>query len=228
MSPSHAEIRPVEELLEGQHLDLKAANEIEMPYLGWILVDLRIGTKSLGVPMLVYPGSMKSPLIGYNVIEHLMGNCQKGSKISTLVQAIPGKKKQDVEALVRLIEAGMDEDTVDVQTSNLYTLIPPREWRDVECITKCQLNHQRVMGGTEGVFVPTPATSVPEGLLIPETVVKMPQRRRVMLPVFNSTNHDIQLPRRTLSETLSHSGTLVRWLMADTQTRPPYMEIVCL
>ncbi|PIK55827.1 hypothetical protein BSL78_07256 [Apostichopus japonicus] len=173
----HAEIRPVEELLEGQHLDLKAANEIEMPYLGWILVDLRIGTKSLGVPMLVYPGSMKSPLIGYNVIEHLMGNCQKGSKISTLVQAIPGKKKQDVEALVRLIEAGMDEDTVDVQTSNLYTLIPPREWRDVECITKCQLNHQRVMGGTEGVFVPTPATSVPEGLLIPETVVKMPQRR---------------------------------------------------
>ncbi|PIK50560.1 hypothetical protein BSL78_12567 [Apostichopus japonicus] len=96
----HAEIRPVEELLEGQHLDLKAANEIEMPYLGWILVDLRIGTKSLGVPMLVYPGSMKSPLIGYNVIEHLMGNCQKGSKISTLVQAIPGKKKQDVEALV--------------------------------------------------------------------------------------------------------------------------------
>ncbi|PIK43416.1 hypothetical protein BSL78_19747 [Apostichopus japonicus] len=194
---SHAEIRPVEELLEGQHLDLKAANEIEMPYLGWILVDLRIGTKSLRVPMLVYPGSMKSPLIGYNVIKHIMGNCQKGSKICTLVQAIPGKRKQDVEALVRLIEAGMDEDTVDVQNPNLYTLIPPREWIDVECITKCQLNHQRVKGETEGVFVPTPATSVPEGLLIPETVFKMPQRRCV-IPVFNSTNHDIQLPRRTV------------------------------
>ncbi|PIK37585.1 hypothetical protein BSL78_25582 [Apostichopus japonicus] len=192
-----------------------------MPYLGWILVDLRIGTKSLGVPMLVYPGSMKSPLIGYNVIEHLMGNCQKGSKISTLVQAIPGKKKQDVEALVRLIEAGMDEDTVDVQTSNLYTLIPPREWRDVECITKCQLNHQRVMGGTEGVFVPTPATSVPEGLLIPETVVKMPQRRRVMLPVFNSTNHDIQLPRRTVIgniEPFRYIGKVANGRHADEAT----------
>ncbi|PIK58456.1 hypothetical protein BSL78_04677 [Apostichopus japonicus] len=56
--------RPVGELLDGLTLDLKEANDLDVPYSGWVEVSLKLGTKDSGlqpltVPMLVCPGERR-------------------------------------------------------------------------------------------------------------------------------------------------------------------------
>ncbi|PIK50185.1 hypothetical protein BSL78_12936 [Apostichopus japonicus] len=99
-------VRPVEELLDGLHLDLTATNGIEVPYDGWVAVSLKVGTiGEIEVPMLVYSGDMDNPLVGYNVIAHIL-NGTGGSEFSEndLHSAFPGKGKSTLTAMVKVVK----------------------------------------------------------------------------------------------------------------------------
>lgn len=63
----HTVIRQIAELLESDTLTVLAANDMTIPYDGWIKVSfqLDIDKNKLQVPILV----SSDPIIGYNVIE---------------------------------------------------------------------------------------------------------------------------------------------------------------
>ena len=78
----HILLRGMDELLgEDQTLVGKAANQTPIPFAGWVELKFKLGSNKdqqpeLLVPVLVSnePGVAEPPIIGYNVIEHLVMN----------------------------------------------------------------------------------------------------------------------------------------------------------
>lgn len=73
---------------------LSAVNGTEMPYLGWVEITFRLApeinqTKELIIPVLVMKGGhLSHPIIGFNVIEHILANTEK-----TVKKASPSLKR---------------------------------------------------------------------------------------------------------------------------------------
>jgi hypothetical protein len=66
-------IRDVGDLLDGD-LNLTSAKRSNIPYRGWVELELQIGDSEhiLSVPFLVTNEKVGVPLVGFNVIEHLI------------------------------------------------------------------------------------------------------------------------------------------------------------
>lgn len=80
-------IRNIESLFEdGTELDVKTANGSCMPYEGFVVVEFKLETSSVGqtilVPMLVTKETLDYPIIGYNVIEELVKKDEVSDQIA--------------------------------------------------------------------------------------------------------------------------------------------------
>lgn len=66
-------LQVVEDLIE-RELKVAAANQAEMPYIGWIQIELQLTAKSptISVPFLVSTDDLREPIIGSNVIGEVM------------------------------------------------------------------------------------------------------------------------------------------------------------
>ena len=68
----------MDELLNDQGLDLKAANGTEIPYEGWIEVSFKLATSDdkhgMSVPFLISMDVLDHPIVGYNVIKRIVKN----------------------------------------------------------------------------------------------------------------------------------------------------------
>lgn len=94
----HTTVRPLSELLGSDILLEVAANQTEIPFMGWVEVEFRLGkgsamTKPLLVPILVSsdPHVAAEPIIGYNVIEEITGESSQTAKTDTIhtVSSLP-------------------------------------------------------------------------------------------------------------------------------------------
>ena len=99
--------RPVSELFDGYTLNLTGANDIEIPYIGWVEVNLKFGDENselqpLTVPMLVAPSKREIPVTGMNVIPHVIKETSKTGKslVPSLKKLLPGKNEKAIRAII--------------------------------------------------------------------------------------------------------------------------------
>lgn len=189
---SDVEIKPIEELLDGEHIELKAANGLEMPYEGWILVTFRVGSSdTIYLPMLVYPHGMANPLIGYNAISQVVDNHAE-TAVGDFLESFPGKGRRAVLSLIQVMKG---RETWSMRSPAQHLVVEGGHSRKI----KQRLKVGRVRDPVTCVFESDPLTMLPEGLEIPPTLMSIPKgyNPTVEIMVHNTTQRQIVIPRRT-------------------------------
>ena len=116
----------VSEFLEGDTLNLCAANNTDVDVEGIMVLKTKIGSSiSIKVPFLLTKDELRQPIIGYNVIEYL----SKEDKEE--VQKSLGENMKNAVAAVNLIRR--HEGNKDVKSTQ-KTIIPPH----ARCRIKCK------------------------------------------------------------------------------------------
>lgn len=204
----HIKLRSTSELLgEVESLVGKAANQTPIPFAGWVELKFKLGSNQcphteLLVPVLVSneAGVAEPPIIGYNVIEHLVKNGMEHHLeiTQTIVRnafSIVNCKKADV--LIHIVKSSdFNSQEGLVKVARLKTVIPAGQTREV----KCSVRTGPLSSKQEVIFEPEEFPKGTEGLIIPETVVCLQKGNRsvVTIPVTNESHHDITLTPRTV------------------------------
>uniref|UniRef100_A0A8C5PSX6 ribonuclease H n=1 Tax=Leptobrachium leishanense TaxID=445787 RepID=A0A8C5PSX6_9ANUR len=211
----HTTIRPIEELLGPGTLTGLAANQTEIPFLGWIEVRFQLvgesaSVETLTVPILVSedPQVAENPIIGFNVIEELISQEKRVAETSaSVIQmmsrafSVTAKTAETMLGLMHTSATSYDEGIVRtgqkkiVLPANQTTFIHARAHVGVQ--TKDQ----------EMIFVPSELCPLPEGVIISEVVVDVCKGSPIYvpIPIGNTTKHDITLDQRCL---LGHLQTV--------------------
>ena len=129
----NCEILTVEQFLEGDNLHLYAANNTKVDIEGIAMVKFGLGPVEIPVPFLITREKLESPIIGYNLIKHLV-QMEIKELPSLLKDSIPILSESKAEAVISLIHTdNLDEH--EVVTSN-PTVIPANSKCRVKCKTK--------------------------------------------------------------------------------------------
>ena len=128
-------IVPVMQFLEGEHLTIRAANKSEIPFDGVVVLRFSLGDEHDGflVPALVSSQPISEPIIGYNVIEHLVlnGTDEEHEKLKSCLK---GANISNVDPLIALIQkqAAEPDFLVDIKTSEAVK-IPAGFKKQIRC-----------------------------------------------------------------------------------------------
>ena len=130
-------VNKIEDLLDpGASLELKTANGTTLPYLGWISVRCEFKGNSNGVgvidlPMLATASNIDNLIIGYNVLQELIGKCNSGSETdeisSILGSSLPQKIAGNLNAIINCIRKQRDPYLSTVKTLKRDVTIPARK-----------------------------------------------------------------------------------------------------
>ena len=202
----HSTVRPLSELLGSDILLGVAANQTEIPFMGWVEVEFRLGkesalTKPLLVPILVSsdPHVAAEPIIGYNVIEEITGEGSKTTKtetIHTVCQAFQITVKT-AQAVLQLIHAPVSEEDVGIIHTGKRTLTLGAEQVTTVYVN---VNTGAQYQGQDLLLVPSEEPTLPEGVVIEEGLVRVPSNRSgyVPVPIANTNKHSVTLAQRTV------------------------------
>ena len=143
---------PVMQFLEGEKLTIRAANKSEIPFDGVAILRFSLGDEHDGflVPVLVSSQPISEPIIGYNVIEHLV---LKGTdeERAELKSCLKGANLTNIDPLIALIQkqAAEPDFLVDVKSSEAVK-VPASFKRRIHCRAKALGNNME-----QTVFFPT-------------------------------------------------------------------------
>lgn len=137
-------LKNVNELIDPNiPLHLEAANGTDMPYVGWLEVPFKLFTNDseLLIPVLVLKGNQqRCPIIGFNVIEHLVldslkGGTDSGEKdklLRAVKLAFPQLRKNKVTTFIKAISEGQTNE-YDVRTTKERVTVPSHSSVFIEC-----------------------------------------------------------------------------------------------
>lgn len=202
----HTVIRPISDILGEEKLELLAANDTPIPYMGWIEVSFRLeddpfNTSRLRVPILVSSDSAVAtdPIIGYNVIGAIVNRNEVKTKRGKRQLAHQVGRAFEVtvktaQRVVKLLQdSAEDPETGVARTGGTRVPLPANQVTTVyvraHVGTQCQ--------GEDMLFSPDLLHLVPEGVVCTEVLVRIPEKNRpyVPIPLTNTTNHTIYLER---------------------------------
>ena len=183
------EVKQISELV-GDELQLKTANNTDMPVEGYVEVNVTIGESSVIVPMVVTVEQLDQPIIGYNVIEQIITST--GHIDSKLACSIPCKKFSQLVNFVK--NKASNEDYLEVVKLKRHGVsVPKRSRINIKINCKERYHNQPVL------FEPELEPVWHPDLVVGETVVKMGFGKSVYIPVVNDSDHDIWIsPGTTL------------------------------
>lgn len=203
----HTTVRPIEELLGPGTLTGLAANHTEIPFDGWVEVSFRLsddtGTEgTLQVPMLVASDSSvaENPIIGYNIIEELIGRWEKlGPRSSTVGRvskafSISINKARSMLRLLKTVNSNVTVGTVRVGRQKIR-------------LNAGQITTVYAQAHIEGrfpeqslLFSPSEPSPLPEGLVMQEGVVKVGTEKTAKVPIAiaNTAKHPVILAPRLI------------------------------
>jgi hypothetical protein len=114
----------VQEFLEGDDLHLCAANNTSVDIGGVVILNFKLGNLSVNIPFLVSRDELSGPILGYNLIKHLVE--QDVEELPSLLrESIPSLETDArAEAVVAFIQNdGDQEEEVAVKRK---TIIPAK------------------------------------------------------------------------------------------------------
>jgi hypothetical protein len=181
-----AEIDSLEDFLKGDNLHLFSANNCKISVHGVVTLNVEIGGFSIPVPFIVSSDPVTQPIIGYNVIKHLI--FEGGDESENLLKvSCPGILKKNVSAVVSLIrEEVVKEDFV---TTTKRVIVPANS----RCQVKCRTKYRASEVEESVMFTPNP---IDTELELEEIVTKMKLGRgHTQIMVRNPTNFPVVLDK---------------------------------
>lgn len=208
------EIRQVDELLDSCDIKLRAANNVEIPYSGWIPITFRLEGWStedaIVVPFLVTREEIGLPILGTNVIEEMLERIDDGRiEQDTLHRSLQAAMHCDaakIEPFVKLIQKG-DEDLVVKSVAKKVIRIPAMETASILCRVKANVDY----AGMPVMFEPDSPGDLPEQLECQPTMMSIPSatKTRISIPVKNLSNQDVFISPRTKLGVLQRIRSMV-------------------
>lgn len=199
-----AKILPISDLLsDDELLDLRAANGSEIPFQGWVEVNLSLydpktktpGSDEILVPVLVSRDIIQRPIIGFNAIEEIMRDREDQVQPSDRVALLRNSLRLGTgkaEALLNLIQGATNENvTYTVKTGGASVVVSGRQTKCISCPVKTNLK-----ANTEVIFEPEENLSLNEELKITCQLVNIScSSRRVDIYVRNTTQSLRVIPK---------------------------------
>ena len=185
------ELKTITEFLEGDNFHLSAANNTPIEIKGIAVMGVGIGKdfNNVPVPFVVSGEQIENPIIGYNVIKHVVQS-ELCDLAGLLHNACPSLSKSKAEAVISVIRMDVHDEFHATVTAN--TLLPPNARVRVKCNTKFTTSEVK----QNAIFTPYPRDSELE---MAESVVEVKMgRRKVNVVVTNPTNQPITLEKGTV------------------------------
>ena len=187
--PNH-ELLSVEEYLEGDEMHLCAANNTKVAVEGVVVLNFGIGQAfEVPVPFIVTKDNLENPIIGYNVIKHVVNLDVKGFP-ELLKNSCPSMNKSKADAVVALIK----NDILDECEAKVVgkTVIPAKTRYRIKCRTDFEASQVK----QNVLFSPHP---VDGDLELSDSVVHVKLgSKSVHVVVANPTNKEIVLEKGTV------------------------------
>lgn len=183
-----------------------------MPYLGWVEITFRMisetdPAKELTIPVLVMKGChLSHPIIGFNVIEHILRSIEVTKRYITVRKAFPSLKRNKVRAFIQAVSAEQTDEYA-VKTKKGMVAVPRHTSIQIECCVATQpFKEDMTM-----LFQPDLNPQWPDGLEFYDTLIRV---KKGVFPVItidasNPTDHDIVLPGRTVVGTVQTIMTVL-------------------
>lgn len=203
----HSSVRPLSELLGEEPLVALAANGSEIPYDGWVEIEFYLDCdthpeRTLLVPMLVSsdPNVAEQPIIGFNVIEQVVGKWTKRQQKSHNIQKISRifsvsvKTAKSMLTLLQTADPSQSVGTVRTGKRGIRLAAEQITTAYVHAHVGDQFAEQGLL------FVPDKLSQLPEGLVIQEGLVTVSEGRSVYIPVSvaNTNKLDVTLIPHTI------------------------------
>ena len=178
----------------GRDIKVKGAVGTEIPYAGYVVLDCRIADTDISVPFLVSNDRMDEPIVGFNVISHLVttGN---GVTPGHLRQSFPTLGEKTVDAVIKTL---MTTDTHKISKVKLHkfdSMIKAGASISLPCrISQVVLSRQSPV-----LFEPESEELLPYGIELQTQLLSLKKghNRRLFVTVTNNSSHDVRLPGRT-------------------------------
>ncbi|XP_019221791.1 uncharacterized protein LOC109204700 [Oreochromis niloticus] len=201
----HLKVRSLTEIIGPGILDGRAVNQTPIPFSGWVEIKFGLPTEEaaqleLLVPVLVAQedGVAEEPIIGFNVIEHMLERgIEPPRAVTEAVSTAFSIDCKKAEVFIKVMKSGDDGlGEGRVKTGRELMSIPPGQTR----VVKCSVRAGPLPAGQDVLFEPSPYPQMPEGLEVQESVVHLQQGSwsRISLPVTNTKAYEIILPPRTV------------------------------
>ena len=193
----HSRIYSVSEFLENSELNLKAANSTLIQFDGVALLELKLGNEQEGVlvPVLVASNDIAEPILGYNVIEHLVLNGTPEQQMADRTSLKGKSSGVDFEPLTAVIQENAENPDflTNVRTSKAIR-VPAGHKVRVRCRVRAQGNSDE-----QSVYFSPRLMESDEDLNILETVTSLKRGRTnyVVVEVLNETKQDKVLSKGT-------------------------------
>ena len=215
------DVLSIEQFLEGDNLHLCAANNTNVDVEGVAIITLGLGSQELTVPFLITKDKLEVPIIGYNVIKHVV-EMSRTNLPSLLQECIPSLSGPNAEAVVSLIQADtIDEETISVASK---TVLPP----NTRCRVKCRTRFEASEPKQNVAFTPNPSDTEIE---MNESLIQVKLgKRNTHVVVTNPTNHPITLDRGLVLGSVESVSAIIPIGPADTNVAeidnivPPKVE----
>lgn len=198
----HTVIRPISEILGGDTLNLLAANDTPISYIGWIEVSFRLeddprNTSHLQVPVLMSsdPAVVSVPIIGYNVIAVIINRNEAKNKGGTkqLVHQV-GKAfeitAKTAQKVVKILQNSTENPETGVaRTGGRRVLLSANQVTNV--YVRAHVGAQ--CRGEDMLFSPDPLHPTLEGVVVNEVLLRIPEKKApyIPIPLTNTTNHTL-------------------------------------
>ena len=122
------ELLSVDKVLGGENIQIKAANHTDISVEGVLLFEFSLchDTSGFTVPFLVTDQNIAEPIVGYNVIEHLVVNCSDMDTMF-LKSSLIGVSSNIFETVISLIqEKASEPDFLTIVKTNADVIIPAK------------------------------------------------------------------------------------------------------
>ena len=189
------ELHNVNKFLENHKLEVKAANKSNISFTGVILLtfSLTVNSPSFVVPFLVTNDEINEPILGYNVIEHLILNNIEDENLE-LRKCFVEVGEENVDNMISLVQDRAEEsDLLCEVKASTTVIIPASKSLQVKCRMKVLID-----GPEQTVsFVPRISENGENELVFAETIAKLRRGRTqyLFVDVINPTKTDIVLKK---------------------------------
>ena len=132
-----AELQPVTDFLDqDENVKFLAANNTEVLIIGAVVLNFTLGQCSFPVPFVVTGGSMNQPIIGFNVLEHIISSGNPDTVVNSLHQAM-NVSIGAVNVMVKLVSENFeDSDCLGVLKNTKKVVIPAKSIKRIKCKVK--------------------------------------------------------------------------------------------
>jgi hypothetical protein len=197
------QLRNMDEFLDQREIILKTANKVEIPYTGWIAIELKMKAwndeAAMIVPFLVSKDEIETPIIGTNVIEDIIRspgeyNINEDTLLPSMQSAFQADPK-DVKSYINNIQADTKE-ICDVKSIKKDIIVK----KGSNMLINCRANTGPILEKTPVLFEPMVMQTWPEGIEVKPIMLTVSKgwSSRITIPVTNKTTRDITIRARTL------------------------------